>query len=448
MSLCSVAIVGAPNVGKSTLFNRLTGSRRALVHRQPGMTRDRIAQITSLGRRQVELVDTGGILPDSREEMSRLVGGQARLALETAHLVLLVVDGRVGLTPTDQHLSDLARRCHRPTIIVVNKLDTLAAQAAAAEFFSLGQEHVLPISAAHALGIDELEEAIAFVLPASTGEGEEPDRLEISLALVGRPNVGKSSLLNRLLSTERSLVSTSPGTTRDPVDSRLEADGARFRLVDTAGLRHHPGAEMPESLAMEQTRRALARGQIAVLVMDASTGVTRGDLAVGSEVLAAGRAIVPVLNKWDLVPAGAGDLRRRSASEKLSFAPYKTLLATSARTGLGVSRILAEARRSYQDFTARRSTSSWNKALRHVVQHRRPPMVDGHPMQLHYAVQIDSSPPHLAIFASHGSRFPEPYRRYMENRLRRHMELLRTPIRLSLRDRRRPRRPRTGKVRA
>jgi len=444
MALPVIAIVGAPNVGKSTLFNRLSHRRRALVHRAPGMTRDRLEQQIQIGGRPVELVDTGGILLESAEEMARLIARQSVEAMSHADLILLVVDGRAGLTAADGLLADAIRKQQRPVIVAVNKLDTPRWTMAAGEFHSLGLEPVLAISAEHGTGMEALERHILELLPAG-GTEVEGDASEISVALIGRPNVGKSSLLNRLLNEDRVMVSETPGTTRDAIDTVLRAHGWTFRIVDTAGLRRRrAAADDAESLAIMQAKSALKRAQVAALIMDARDGLTAGDRAVAGEALAAGRAVLPVLNKWDLVSRReeATARFRREAAGKLKFIPHAGFLTVSAKTGLRVRRILEEALLCHEELTARRSTRDWNRALRAALEERRAPIVAGKPLRFYYAVQTGVEPPHVAIFVNTILPVPASYRRFLENRLRSALGLTRVPLRLEFQPRGRPSRGR------
>jgi GTP-binding protein len=408
------------------------------------MTRDRIAQIARLRGRSVELVDTGGILPDSAEEMARAITKQAVEAMRRADLLVLVVDGRAGLTAADRLLADAVRRQDCPVVVAVNKLDTQRLAPAAAEFHALGLEPVTGVSAEHGRGMEELESLILERLPVPR-PGKAAGACEVSLALIGRPNVGKSSLLNRLLNEDRVLVSETPGTTRDAVDTVLRAHDRSFRIVDTAGLRRHrSAASAAEGLAIRQAREALSRAQVAVLVMDASAGMTAGDLAVAGEALAAGRAVVPVLNKWDLVEGreAAAQRYRRETANRLRFLPHATVLTVSATTGLRVRRILTEALACEREFTARRATREWNRALRAALAERRPPVVRGKPVRFYYAVQTGVEPPQVEIFVSTAVPLPEDYLRFLNRRLRAAMGLLRAPLRLVPRPRRRT--PRSG----
>lgn len=432
-----VVLLGAPNVGKSTLFNRLLGGRRALVHPQPGMTRDRLSRPAVIEERRVLLVDTGGVINGAGDAMSALIRDQSHEALVEADVVVLVVDGRAGCSGTDRDLARLIRRRGLPVVIAVNKLDTERLETHASEFHELGLEPVLSLSAAHGLGLHELKKQIAERLPASlTAPREEAP--ELSLALIGRPNVGKSSLLNRLVNQERVIVSDQPGTTRDSIDTLLRAHQRTFRLVDTAGLRRREAAaDAAESLAIAQARRALARAQVAVLVMDARAGVTVGDLAVAGEAMDAGRAVIPVLNKWDLVSGGEDQARAllEEVANRLNFLPYSRPLTVSALTGLRVRRLLQEALLSEGEFMATRPTAAWNRALQSALKERRTPLVENRPFRIRYAVQTGTGPPRVTLFVNRQTPLPPTYMRFLAGRLRMALDLTRTPIRLQLRSR-------------
>ncbi|MCZ6832489.1 MAG: ribosome biogenesis GTPase Der [Acidobacteria bacterium] len=432
-----VVLLGAPNVGKSTLFNRLRGGRRALVHPQPGMTRDRLSRPAVIEERRVLLVDTGGVINGAGDAMSALIRDQSHEALVEADVVVLVVDGRAGCSGTDRDLARLIRRRGLPVVIAVNKLDTERLETHASEFHELGLEPVLSLSAAHGLGLHELKKQIAERLPASLAAPRE-EAPELSLALIGRPNVGKSSLLNRLVNQERVIVSDQPGTTRDSIDTLLRAHQRTFRLVDTAGLRRREAAaDAAESLAIAQARHALARAQVAVLVMDARAGVTVGDLAVAGEAMDAGRAVIPVLNKWDLVSGGEDQARAllEEVANRLSFLPYSRPLTVSALTGLRVRRLLQEALLSEGEFMATRPTAAWNRALQSALKERRTPLVENRPFRIRYAVQTGTGPPRVTLFVNRQTPLPPTYMRFLAGRLGMALDLTRTPIRLQLRSR-------------
>ncbi|MFQ5720773.1 MAG: ribosome biogenesis GTPase Der, partial [Acidobacteriota bacterium] len=366
-----VVLVGAPNVGKSTLFNRLARRRRSLVHDQPGMTRDRLAATVVMEGVRIDLVDTGGVQPDAPEEIDRSISEQAMTATGSASLVVLVTDGRLGPSASDRFLVDRMRRASIPCVIAVNKLDTREMFVAAAEFHCFGVDDVLAISAEHDLGMEDLHRAVLARLPQRTTEAGEDTPDEIALALIGRPNVGKSSILNRLLREERVIVADTPGTTRDAIDTVMTAHGRRFRLVDTAGLRHHGRAAGDlESLAMSKARGLLARVDIVLLVIDAVSGLTTGDIALAGLAARAGRAILPAVNKWDQIRdrEEAAAAWRRRCLDKLKFLPAPLPLMISAKTGQRVQRLLPEAAEVFDQFSAWLPTSRWNRALKWALE--------------------------------------------------------------------------------
>ncbi len=432
-----VALLGAPNVGKSTLFNRLAGGRPALVHPRPGMTRDRMLLPAQVGDREIRLMDTGGVIPDSSEEMAAMISEQSIVALQEADLVIFMVDGRAGCSASDRELASLLRRQSLPVVVAVNKLDVDNLASHSAEFHELGLEPVLAISAEHGLGLGDLAEAVCERLPEAAAEVESSTP-EVSLALIGRPNVGKSSLLNRLVNAQRVIVSDQPGTTRDSIDTLLRAHDHIFRLVDTAGLRRRlAGADSAEKLAIQQARRALARCQVAALIMDARAGVTAGDLAVAGEALDAGRAVIPVLNKWDLLEDGEEGARQllEDTKERLRFLPHARPVTVSALSGLRVRHLLQECLTSAQDFAATRPTAAWNRALQGALRERRTPLVGKRPYRIFYAVQTGTSPPVVTLFVNRKTPLPESYLRFLNGRLRSALSLERTPLRIHLKTR-------------
>jgi len=414
----TVAIVGRPNVGKSTLFNRLTRSRKALTHDLPGMTRDRVAgDARRPGGGTVVVVDTGGFEPESGDAIPVQIRSQALRAIEDADAVVLVVDGAQGIVPADEEIAAVLRRTGRPVVLAVNKEDRRDAADAEADFVGLGFPAVA-LSAEHGRGISSLWEALEPYLPPP--EEAEPAEVELAVAIVGRPNVGKSSLLNRLLGEERVLVSEVPGTTRDAVDTLLDWRGRHVRLVDTAGIRRRGRTERgPEVLSVVMARKAIERAQVCLLVLDGSAGVTAQDTHVAGLVTEAGRGAVIVVNKDDLLPAGTA-ARREVAErmrERLKFLHDTPLVFVSALTGTGVSQVLPCALEVGTGYTRRVTTGELNRVLR-AAWERHPPPGGKRPVRLYYATQTGSAPPRFALFTSATSGFHFSYLRYLENAVR------------------------------
>jgi GTP-binding protein len=417
----SVAIVGRPNVGKSTLFNRLLGQRKSIVHDQPGVTRDRITGLVELDeQRSILLVDTGGLVPGG--DVLGL-NQQVLLAVEESDLLIFVVDGKDGLVGADETVWQELRRYDKPTLLVVNKADTRAAQEGFFEFYRLGFERQILVSAEHAVGIGELREAIAEMLPPTieAAETEAPH-----LAIVGRPNVGKSSLLNRLLGRNRALVSAEPGTTRDPVDTLVTSGDKEYLLVDTAGIRRRSQVSgAPEELAVMMARRQLERANLALLVIDASQGVTSGDLSIAGMAWEMGCPSLVLVNKWDLLD----DKSRERLND--SWGRLEELLAGPARvnisalSGRGVEKILPAAEEVLRLLETR--------ILAQAASRHRAPNLAGRPWKLRYATQVSAAPPTFVLFANRRLPRQAPYRRYLENYLRQELGYRGIPIRLVIR---------------
>lgn len=430
-----IALVGAPNTGKSTLFNRLLGRRKALVHVEPGMTRDVNEASGTLAGRAVRLMDTGGLLgPDE----SLLAGDVRRRVLEAvreAAVLVFLVDGRRGLLPRDRDLAQLFRATGHPVLLAVNKIDVPArADAVAAEFWELGFPQTLAISAEHGVGIDDLIVALIANLPAEDLAVEDRHE-ETSLAIAGRPNVGKSSLLNALLGQERVIVNDQPGTTRDAIDTVFEVPGRTYRIIDTAGLRRRghvaPG---PEALSAMAARRSIERADVVLIVMDCTEAPTMQDLHVAGLALEAGRPLIVVLNKWDLRPAtGSEDDLVATVKGRLRFAPWVPILTTSVPTGRNLARILPLVDAVHADATRRLSTGRLNRWLTRAAAAHRPSGAKGKELRLHYAAQTGTNPPAILIFTNQQSPPHFSYRRYLENSLRGSFDLDLTPVILKFR---------------
>ncbi len=431
-----VALIGRANVGKSTLFNRLVRSRRALVEGRPGITRDRVAAHTRLEGKDVLLVDTGGLDPEAEQGIPAAIRAQVDLVVRDAAVILFVVDARDGLLPPDHEIADLLRRAGPQVIVVANKSDTPKLEVASGEFHALGFPEVIPISAEHRRGIVDLEITIAERLPeGEAGTYAEDDTPRF--AIVGRPNVGKSSLLNRLLGEERNIVADEPGTTRDATDSRLRVGDRDVILVDTAGLRR----QGKRSRAVERGSalmavRSLERANVGLLVLDAAEGITDQDLKIARLALDRGRPLILLLNKWDVV-AETGRAREveRQIDRRLGFVPEPIILRVSAKTGSGVGRILRQALELLAKLQVSVPTSELNRALEEAVARYAPPMRGRRRARFFYATQTSSTPLTVLIFMNDPELVPDNYRKYLVSFFRERFGVRSAPLRLRLRAR-------------
>ena len=410
-----VAIVGYPNVGKSSLVNRLCGTRTAVVHERPGVTRDRNEVPCEWNGRSFVMIDTGGVDLRDGDPLAGSIRDQARAALADAELAVLVVDARAGLRPGDEELADLLRRARMPVVVAANKCDTVADLPLAAEFHRLGLGDPVPVSATQGLGTGDLLDRIVEQLPESEPD-EEPGA--IRLAVIGRPNVGKSSLVNRFLGQQRVIVSDKAGTTRDAIDVAFEVNGRRMVLIDTAGLRRQAKVtESVEYYTSLRSQRAAERADVAMVVCDATDGVTSQDLRVAELAMKTGCATLLVLNKWDLAGDEVDlDHERARVATKLRLRPR--VLTASALSGRNVQRLLAEAITLGDRMHGRIPTPELNRFLGEIAAARQPPARQGHRLKLLYMAQIDISPPRFAIQVNSRDRVTRDYAYYLENRLR------------------------------
>jgi GTP-binding protein len=416
-----VAVVGYPNVGKSSLINRLTGTREAVVHERPGITRDRNELDCEWNGRQFSLIDTGGMDFDDQDPLAGSIRDQARAGIADAQVAVLVVDARAGVRPGDEEMADLLRRSPLPTIVAANKIDNVGDLPLAAEFHRLGLGEPLAVSAAQGLGSGDLLDRIVELLPAGDEE-EETD--VIRLAVIGRPNVGKSSLVNRFLGEERVIVSEDAGTTRDAIDTPLTVGDRKLILVDTAGMRRQSKvADSVEYYTTLRSQRAAERADVALVVCDATDGVTSQDLRIAELAMKAGCATAIVLNKWDLHEGDEDDLdhERARVAEKLRLRPR--VLTASAKTGRHVSRLLSEAIAIADRMAGRIPTPELNRFLSEAVQARQPPVgtrrgSSQHRLKLIYMAQIGERPPRFAIQVNSRARVTRDYAYFLENRLR------------------------------
>jgi GTP-binding protein len=431
-----VALVGRPNVGKSTLFNALTRSRDALVHDEPGVTRDRNYGVCRLDEaRPFVIVDTGGIA-GQEDGLAGATARQSRAAAEEADLVLFIVDGREGPSALDDEILRWLRKADRPTVLVVNKTDGIDTRAALAEFSRYGIADVLPISSAHRVGLDQLLADVLQRLPEQ-GEAEvldnDPERMRI--AFVGRPNVGKSTLVNRILGEERMIASEVPGTTRDALAVDLERDGRKYRLIDTAGIRRKSKVEEAvEKFSIVKTLQAIEQCQVAVIMLDASEGVTEQDASVLGAVLDAGRALVVAVNKWDGLSQYQREQTDGLLSRKLSFVNWAEAVHISAKHGSGLRELFAAIHRAHHSATRKFGTSEVTAALEIAYASNPPPSVRGHVSKMRFAHPGGENPPTFVVHGSRLRHLPESYRRYLENFFRKRFKLVGTPVRFVFRE--------------
>jgi GTP-binding protein len=413
-----VAVVGYPNVGKSSLVNRLTGSREAVVHERAGITRDRKEIACEWNGRRFDLIDTGGMDFLDPDPISGSIREQAQAALNDSVAAVLVVDARAGRRPGDEELADLLRRWKGPTVVAANKVDSVADVPLAADFHALGLGDPLPVSAAQGLGTGDLLDRVTELLPDEGDLPEEEDD-SIRLAIVGRPNVGKSTLVNRVLGDERVIVSEVAGTTRDAIDLPLEVDGRKLIIVDTAGLRRQ--AKVSDSVEYYTTlrsQRAVERADVALVVCDAHDGITSQDLRIAELAMHEGTATALVLNKWDVAAMDEADLEHERArvAQKLRLRPK--LLTASAKTGRNVQRLLNEAIVLGDRMHNRIPTPQLNRFVAEVTQERQPPAKQGHRLKLLYMTQFQTSPPRFSVQVNSRNRVTRDYAYFIENRLR------------------------------
>ncbi len=427
-----VAVVGRPNVGKSTLVNRILGRREAVVEDVPGVTRDRVAYDAEWAGTRFTLLDTGGWSPEARGMAAR-ISEQAELAMAAADVVLLVVDATVGVTEVDAAVGRVLQRSRRPVVLAANKVDSVRAEADAAALWALGVGEPLPVSALHGRGSGDLLDAVVAALPETTAVADD-DGGPRRVALVGKPNVGKSSLLNRLAGIERSLVDDVAGTTRDPVDTLIDLDETIWRFVDTAGLRRRvneaTGAEYYSSL---RTAAAIETAEVVLLLLDASQPISDQDLRVADRVIETGRALVVLLNKWDLLDEDRREMLDREIDRELARIGWAARLNISALTGRGVGRIAPALRAALAAWETRISTGELNSYLSSVVAATPPPVRGGKQPKIMFATQASTQPPHFVLFTS--GPLEASYRRFLERRLRERYDFAGTPISLTIRPR-------------
>jgi len=457
--LPSIVIVGRPNVGKSTLFNRLTGSRRSIVTNEPGITRDRIYGTAQWDGRAFEVVDTGGIVPEDKAGIPGEILRQARVAIENATRVVQIVDGRAGPLPLDAELAQLLRRAGKPPVLAVNKVDSPKQAELAAQFYELGDE-IFPISAEHGYGIDALLDSLTQDFPQGESTVAQPD---VNIAIIGRPNVGKSTLLNKLVGAERAIVSPEAGTTRDMVDTLVERHGKTYRFLDTAGIRRKGKTKLiAEKLSVIMARNHLERADVAVLVVDASVGVTSHDATIASYAEQSGRSVIIAMNKWDLAlraaqekaaseKAHSGKESGRGANpsklladyepmvrQKLKFLAYAPIVFLSALTGERTEKLYTLIDRVVEARRRRISTGELNRWLANVDLERGTSPASRE-VKIYYITQATVAPPTFVLFTNQAKPLHFSYQRFLENRLRAAFDFTGTPIRFNQRLKKRDR---------
>jgi GTPase len=467
--LPSLVIVGRPNVGKSTLFNRLTGTRRAIVTDEPGITRDRIYGKAEWRGRTLEVVDTGGIIPDDKALIPQEILRQARVAIEKAALLVLVVDSQAGITPLDQELAQVLRGTGKPFFIAANKVDSRSQESHAAEFHSFGVP-IFPMAAEHGTGVDDLLDAALAQISGQDSPEEEPEKEITEIAIIGRPNVGKSTLLNRLAGEERSIVSPIPGTTMDSVDTDVQRDGKTYRFVDTAGIRRKGKTNLvAEKLSVVMAKRGLERADIALLIVDGEQGVTQGDATIASYAEQSGRSVIIVINKWDLAVEAAQRAADRDATsakgkakraagalhakeevdkesllldyeelirKKLKFLSYAPIVFLSAKTGDRAQKLFPLIDKVAAARKRRIPTPELNRWVK-SVDLQRGTLPKSRPIRIYYATQAKISPPVFLLFTNQKQPLHFSFERFLENQLRAQFDFNGTPVRFVQRLRKR-----------
>jgi GTPase len=431
-----VAVVGRPNVGKSTLFNKLAGKRISIVEDTPGVTRDRVYAEAEWLRYNFTIIDTGGIEPESEDIIVAQMRRQAQIAIETADVIVFIVDGKEGLTGADGEVAQMLRKSKKPVVLVVNKIDSLKDEDNAYEFYNLGIGDPITISASQGLGLGDMLDKVVSYFHDYDSRDEEDEYIRI--AMVGKPNVGKSSLINKLLGEERVIVSDIPGTTRDAIDSYLETEEGKFILIDTAGLRRKSKVkEEIERYSVIRTLAAIERADVCILMIDAEESISEQDEKIIGYAHELNKAIMVIVNKWDLIEKDdkTMDKYRKNLETNLSFLKYAPYLFISAKTGQRVNKVLTIAKECYSNYTKRIATGILNDVISKAILMKEPPLVGLKRLKIFYATQVDVKPPTFVFFINDSSAIHFSYERYLENQLRENFDFSGTGIKMNFRER-------------
>ncbi|BAH06303.1 ribosome biogenesis GTPase Der [Clostridium kluyveri] len=431
-----VAIVGRPNVGKSTLFNKLAGKRISIVEDTPGVTRDRVYAQAEWLNYNFTIIDTGGIEPENNDVIISKMRRQAQVAIETANVIIFIVDGREGLTAADKEVAQMLRKSKKPIVLVVNKIDNMKQENYIYEFYNLGIGEPISISASQGLGLGDMLDKLVENFKNEGNEDEDSEYIKI--AFIGKPNVGKSSLINKLLGEERVIVSDIPGTTRDAIDSYLETDEGKFLLIDTAGVRRKSKVkEEIEKYSVIRTYTAVERADVCILMLDATHDISEQDEKIIGYAHELNKAIMVVINKWDLVDKDTKTVNKYKTSigSSLSFMSYAPYLFISAKTGQRVNRIFKMVRECYDNYCKQIKTGILNDIIGKIVMMKEPPVVGNKRLKIYYVTQIGTKPPTFVFFVNDSKCIHFSYRRYIENQLRDSFDFTGTGIKLEFRER-------------
>jgi GTP-binding protein len=431
-----VAIVGRPNVGKSTLFNKLAGKRIAIVEDTPGVTRDRIYAEAEWLRHNFTIIDTGGIEPENEDIIMAQMRRQANIAIETADVIVFIVDGKQGLHPSDFEVAQMLRKSKKPIVLVVNKIDRIELEDNAFEFYNLGIGTPIAISASQGLGLGDMLDEIVNHFDSISGQEDEEEYIKI--AMVGKPNVGKSSLINKILGEERNIVSDIPGTTRDAIDSKIETEEGKFILIDTAGLRRKSKVkEEIERYSVIRTLAAIERADVCILMIDATDTLSEQDEKIIGYAHELSKAILVIVNKWDLIEKDDKTMNKytNEIASGLKFMPYASYLFISALTGQRVNKVLSMAKQCYDNYSKRIATGVLNDVVSKAILMKEPPIVALKRLKIFYVTQVDTKPPTFIFFVNDPNLLHFSYERYLENQLRQSFDFSGTGVKLVFRER-------------